>query len=266
MNMMGDPNEPGHDEELFKGLVVTNPGTKPRGPLGWSASVLAHAALIAGLVLVPLFWSGPLPPQPNYIRALIYNPPPPPPPPPARGSTMLEDPKPPEPQGAEPEPTPEPQLTAQLDFPDDEELLPDPGDMEDQFGDELGDLLGMPEGMAGGVVGGQVGGVPGGVFGGVVGGTGDIPIFDYDRAPRPIKITKPQYPQEAFVKKIEGTVLVEILIDRRGRVVRAQVLESIPLLDAAALETVKQWIFSPAIKDGRAVATVVNVPVGFRIF
>ena len=64
-----------------------------------------------------------------------------------------------------------------------------------------------------GVEGGVVGGVPGGVIGGVIGGTGDGPVLDYDQPPRPIKITKPQYPQEAFVKKIEGTVTVEILID-----------------------------------------------------
>ena len=174
--------------------------------------------------------------------------------------------KPPENVGPDPAPTPEPE-TEQIEFPEiEDELVPDPGEELDQFGDELGDLLGMAEGMIGGVRGGQVGGVPGGVIGGVVGGTGDIPVFDYDQPPRPIRITRPEYPQEAFVKKIEGTVLVEILIDRRGRVVRARVIESIPLLDAAALKTVKQWIFSPAIKNGRAVATVANAPVGFRIF
>jgi protein TonB len=64
--------------------------------------------------------------------------------------------------------------------------------------------------MEGGVDGGVVGGVPGGVLGGVVGGTGDVPVpeMDYDRPPRLIRQTKPKYPQEAFVKKVEGVVLV----------------------------------------------------------
>jgi protein TonB len=111
-----------------------------------------------------------------------------------------------------------------------------------------------------------VGGIPGGVLGGVLGGTGTGPVMDYDSAPRPIKITRPQYPQEAFVKKIEGTVIVEILIDSTGRVVRARVIQSVPMLDAAALQTVYQWVFEPAIKRGRPVPTIAHAPVAFRIY
>ena len=91
-------------------------------------------------------------------------------------------------------------------------------------------------------------------------------MMDYDQAPRPIKITRPQYPTEAFVKKIEGTVLVEIVIDSAGRVVNARIKQSIPALDAAALRTVKEWMFSPAIKHGHPVATIALAPVSFRIF
>ena len=101
-----------------------------------------------------------------------------------------------------------------------------------------------------------MGGVPGGVIGGVIGGTGDGPVLDYDQPPRPIKMDKPEYPQEAFVKKIEGTVEVEILIDANGNVARARVIQSIPALDQAALKTVYRWRFSPAIKNGRPVARI----------
>ena len=120
--------------------------------------------------------------------------------------------------------------------------------------------------MEGGVEGGQVGGVFGGVVGGVLGGTGTGPVMDYDQAPRPIKITRPTYPQEAFIKKIEGTVVVEILIDIQGRVVRARVIQSVPLLDAAAIQTVYQWVFSPAMKHGRPVPTLAHAPVAFHIY
>ena len=41
---------------------------------------------------------------------------------------------------------------------------------------------------------------------------------------------------------------------------------SIPQLDAAAIQTVRQWIFSPAIKGGRPVATIAQAPVSFRIY
>jgi len=124
---------------------------------------------------------------------------------------------------------------------------------------------GVPQGMEGGVEGGIVRGVPGGVLGGDLGGTGTGPVMNYDSPPRPIKITRPQYPKDAFRKKVEGTVIVEILIDETGRVARARVIQSVPLLDAAALQTVYQWAFQPAIKGGRPVPTIAHAPVAFRI-
>jgi TonB family protein len=109
--------------------------------------------------------------------------------------------------------------------------------------------------------------VPGGTAGevqsGVVGGEA---VVDYDSPPRAIKITRPQYPQQAFAEKIEGTVLVEILIDTQGRVAKARVIQSVPLLDAAALETVYQWVFQPAVKHGGPVAILAQVPVYYRIY
>jgi TonB family protein len=77
---------------------------------------------------------------------------------------------------------------------------------------------------------------------------------------------RPLYPQDAFVKKVEGTVVLEIVIDERGRVVRTRILRSIPLLDAAAVTAVRQWVFAPAQKQGRAVASLAVAPVTFRIF
>jgi protein TonB len=90
-------------------------------------------------------------------------------------------------------------------------------------------------------------------------------VPDYDEPPRPIKIVKPRYPPKAFAKKIEGTVELEILIDAKGLVARPRILKSVPGLDQAALETVHQWRFSPAVKNGRPVATIALAPVIFRI-
>jgi protein TonB len=77
--------------------------------------------------------------------------------------------------------------------------------------------------------------------------------------------TRPQYPEEAFIKKVEGTVLLEILINVDGRVAHAEDLRSIPLLDEAALATVQQWLFEPALKNGRPVATLARAPISFTI-
>ena len=181
------------------------------------------------MVLVPILWPTQSPDHPDYIRALIYNPPPPPPPPLPKGSAMMEKQEPAKPVTPDPEPD-TPKFTA--DIPKEDPLKHEARDKEtEQAGSPNGSDIGVPEGMEEGVEGGVVGGVPGGVLGGVIGGTGDGVVMDYDQGPRPIKITQPKYPPEAFVKKIEGTVEVEILIDSTGRVSKARVVRSIPALD-----------------------------------
>jgi protein TonB len=250
-------------DNLFKDLVVSNP-TKARSAFWVQGSLLAHVAALAALILIPIFWSGPPPEHTDYIRALIYNPPPPPPPPLPKGSALIEKAEPAKP--VTPEPKPE-KPDFKVDVPKEAPLKPEarPPDT-DQSGSPNGSDIGMAEGMEVGVEGGVVGGVPGGVIGGVIGGTGDGPVLDYDQPPRAIRMDKPQYPQEAFVKKIEGTVEVEILIDASGNVTRARVIQSIPALDQAALQTVYRWRFSPAIKNGHPVATIARAPVAFRIY
>jgi periplasmic protein TonB len=252
-------------DSLFKNLVVSNP-TKARSPFWVQGSFAAHAVAIALLILVPILWPGPPPEHTDYIRALIYNPPPPPPPPLPKGSALLERVEPAKPVTPDPKPQ-KPDFTAKIEVPKEEPIKPEARSPEDeQRGSPTGSDIGMAEGMEIGVEGGVVGGVPGGVIGGVVGGTGDGPVLDYDQPPRPIKMPRPVYPQEAFVKKIEGTVLVEILIDASGNVIRASIVQSIPALDQAALQSVYQWRFSPAMKKGRPVATIAQAPVSFRIF
>jgi protein TonB len=257
------PRDPA--DELFKDLVVSNPSRVRSRSRTWQVSLIGHAVGILMIVLIPILWPESAPQAPDYIRALIYNPPPPPPPPLPKGTAMLEKAEPAKPVTPEPEPD-RTKLTAELE-PEEKPLEREQRDSaEEQAGSPTGSDMGDPAGMDIGVEGGVVGGVPGGVLGGVIGGTGDGPVLDYDQPPRAIKITQPRYPPDAFVKKIEGTVEVEILIDSSGRVARARVIRSIPLLDAAALQTVYQWVFAPAIKGGRPVATVASAPVTFRIF
>jgi protein TonB len=261
------PPTPDEDELFTASLVASNPRKLERTWWGTQVSLVAHVVTVASLILVPIFWPSESPEQRDMIRALLYDPPPPPPPPLPKGSNLAPKTEAAKPVTPDPEVKKEPKFEAPIEQPVEKPLTPEnKAPADEQFGSDTGDETGVADGMEGGVVGGQVGGVPGGVLGGVVGGTGTGPVMDYDTAPRPIKITRPQYPQEAFIKKIEGTVIVEIMIDSQGRVVRARVIQSVPLLDAAALQTVYQWIFSPAIKHGRPVATMAHAPVAFRIY
>jgi protein TonB len=262
---IGPPSGGASEEEpIFTSLIASAPAPS-RVWSGARYSLPVHVVVLALIVLVPLFWPEAPPDQPDYIKALIYNPPPPPPPPLPKGSALVQ--KQDRAQPTTPDPTPHDKFTQPVEKPTEDPIKPENKIAENQqVGSETGSDLGVPEGMEGGVEGGVVGGVPGGVLGGVIGGTGDGPVMDWDQAPRAIKQVKPIYPQDAFIKKIEGTVVVEVLIDSTGHVARTRVIQSVPALDAAAIQTVNQWVFAPAVKHGRPVATIVHVPVTFRIF
>jgi protein TonB len=258
------------EDHLFASALVTSeaPQRTRFQQLSGRVSLAAHVTVLAAIVLVPIFLPEELPEQGDR-RVVFFDAPPPPPPPMQRGSSTRPEEVKPEPPKKVSENTPKPDLVAPIETPQPEEkpLEPEAGvKPEDQFGSETGSDLGDALGMEGGVEGGVVGGVPGGVLGGMVGGTGTGAVMDFDSPPRVIKQARPQYPQDAFVKKIEGTVLIEALVSSQGRVANARVIQSVPLLDAAALQAVYQWVFQPAMKHGRPVATIIHMPVAFRIY
>jgi periplasmic protein TonB len=127
---------------------------------------------------------------------------------------------------------------------------------------------GKPGGSDYGVVDGVEDGLPGGRRGGRIGGApwgdGDE-IVAYDLSPRLLRQYRPAYPADAALQRIEGTVVVDLWIGRDGKVHDARVVQSIPLLDAEAVRTVRRWEFTPALKRGAAVPSIVRADVKFTI-
>jgi periplasmic protein TonB len=249
--------------EFFVNLNA--PQLKERSRRGYYASAAVHVALLLAALAVPFYSHVPMPElQSDPIVAIIYNPGAPPPPPKLLGNVdipVAERPK------SQPAPV-NPASDSRLTVPD--AVVNNTGsasgnDVSSDIGSPNGSPLGDPLGEDGGILGGEVGGT-GDTLGGCIGCTGSGPVTDYEQGPRPIRLTRPQYPQEAFVKKIEGTVTVEIWIDATGKVVHTRVIKSIPQLDLAAIQTVKQWLFAPATKNGRPVAALAHAPVTFRIY
>lgn len=131
---------------------------------------------------------------------------------------------------------------------------------------ESGSALGVSDGIEGGAVGG----IPGGVEGGAVAQPAtpsDVPLqVGRDvKAPKKLKDVRPNFPSAAMAARIQGTVIVEIMIGRDGRIHSTQLLKSVPLLDAAALEAVRQWEYAPTTVDGNAVAVLMTVTVHFSL-
>jgi protein TonB len=82
----------------------------------------------------------------------------------------------------------------------------------------------------------------------------------YDTAPEAITRVAPTYPDSAREARVDGTVIMKALVCKDGSVGDIVIVNSIPMLDAAAAAAVYQWQFKPAVLDGRPVATWVAVP------
>jgi TonB family protein len=80
-----------------------------------------------------------------------------------------------------------------------------------------------------------------------------------------IKDVKPVYPPIALAAGVQGIVAVEVRIEPDGTVGTATVVRSIPLLDQAALDAVKQWRFKPTLLNGQPVAVVMTVTINFTL-
>jgi len=155
---------------------------------------------------------------------------------------------------------------ALLPAPDLKAQQTEPEQHRPEAGADNGSERGDASGMEGGSEDGMIGGVREGTADGVPNGTGNGPVSDYDAPPRIVRQTQPRYPTQAFVQRVEGTVVLEIVIDPTGHVSRARVIQSIPLLDAAARDAVNEWLFQPALKRGRPVSSIAHAPVRFHIY
>lgn len=81
----------------------------------------------------------------------------------------------------------------------------------------------------------------------------------------PRRLGNAVYPQDAKTAGIQGAVRAEILVNEEGLVTDARVVRSVPTLDDAALEAVREWRFEPAMIDGAAVPVKMEVTVNFTL-
>lgn len=84
-------------------------------------------------------------------------------------------------------------------------------------------------------------------------------------APRKIVNVPPRYPPHAQAARVEGTVVLDAVIDPTGRVTDVRVTHSVNLLDQAALEAVRQWRFTPTLLNGEPVSILLTVTVRFTL-
>jgi protein TonB len=249
---------------MFESFNRGSPGAPRHRVAVTSVSVLVHAVVLGGLLLIPLLVVAPsVPGLPNEMMAFVAPPPaPPPPPPPAAPPphrARAERPK--------PAPVRRTEAPAPIEAPSTikPETVPDEGE---------GSAVG---GVEGGIVRGVEGGVVHGLVGGVVGGLGTIVAPPTAPPPAPIRVggniktpalishPQPEYPSLALMAHVEGTVILEATVDKTGHVESARVLRSAGVLDAAAVAAVEQWRYSPLILNGRPEPFIVTVTAAFHL-
>lgn len=219
------------------------------------AQALAGAA---ALVIPALFVAEQIPEIPTMLAFVAPPPPPPPPPPPVHRSAPAR------------------RVTQAQRAPSTPEATPP---LESPHA--TADKPTGPPGVEDGVPGGVEGGVSVGMVGGLVGSVPEPPPLSPPPAPsarEPVRIggdiqppallhrVKPVYPPAAIATRLQGIVILEALVDRDGTVTSVKILRSAGrILDREALAAVRQWRYSPLLRNGRRERFVLTVTLSFSV-
>ncbi len=213
-----------------------------------------QAVIIVIMVLIPLLITEALPKQQLTTFLVAPPPPPPPPPPPAAPVHIVHQVQTDIVNGQLRTPTKIPQKVQMIK----EDEAPPP---------------------MGGVMGGVAGGIPGGQTGGVIGGivSSTQVAVPHVAAPQRIRVSsgvsrgnlvhqvQPTYPPIARTAHIQGQVLLEAEISKEGDVVNLHVISGPPMLQASAIDAVKQWKYKPYLLNGEPVVVDTQITVIFSL-
>ena len=210
-----------------------------------AVSIVVHAALVVVLVIVPLYAMDALPGARQvtaFIPTVAPEPPAPPPPPSV---------------ARQPATTVVARDVAPSTAPD--TIAPETPVTAVPPGVPLGDRDVVPGGTPGGIPLPDVPAPP------PPAPTEPLRLGGKIRAPQKIVNVPPVYPEIARRAQVQGTVFLEAIISENGRVRDVRVLRSMPLLDAAAMDAVRQWQFTPTLLNGQPVAVIMTVTVTFKL-
>ncbi len=157
----------------------------------------------------------------------------------------------------------------------DPSILADPSTVlpqvnSDHYGDPFSHsgILSNGTGSGGGIGNGKGGGVGNGEGNGFGGGFGNGVYRPGGGVTAPTVLYKrePEYSDEARKAKLQGAVVLYIIVTPDGKASNIKVQKSLGLgLDEKAMEAVAAWKFSPGKKDGKAVPVEAYIEVNFRL-
>jgi protein TonB len=77
----------------------------------------------------------------------------------------------------------------------------------------------------------------------------------------------PRYPRIARRRGYEGTVVLEVLVNKEGKVSDYRIIQSCghSVLDKAAMKSIRDWLFEPGMRGDKKVEMWVKVPIRFEL-
>ncbi len=242
-----------------------------RKPVDWLISLGIHLAIVAVVMLIPLFITQAIDLGQFRYTYLVA---------PSLAAPSGPLPPPPPAAAARPQQAPRPQnftakLIAPIAIPKAIEM---PRVAEEAPSEEA---MGVPGGVVGGVPGGQIGGVLGGTLGGeglpappppvILTPTpppvpsGPQRVGGQVKAPHVIFAAKPEYPPLAKQARVQGIVQIEAIIDEHGNVVQMKAVSGSGLLIPAAMRALAQWKYEPTYLNGEPYPVSLTVEVTFQM-
>ena len=94
---------------------------------------------------------------------------------------------------------------------------------------------------------------------------GPVKVADLPVPPHKIVDVRPIYPEPARAARIEGLVVMEAVLDPTGHVTQLRVIRSVPLLDQAAMNAVRQWRYTPTMYYGKPVSVLMTITINFTL-
>ena len=257
--------EPLH--EVFAEAMLEDASThQVRSVFDWVAAIGVHFAILAALLILPLYFTAGLDFQKLNLTFLAAPAMPAAPPPPPMAASAS-----PRPARVAPVRVITPgKLTAPSFIPKTVATGPSgAGDAPDEA------LMGVAGGVPGGIPGGQVGGVLGGVLGGALKGVAPpaLPVAAGPKVPvrvggdvKPPRLLygpDPVYPILAKQAHLSGVVVIEAVIDEHGTVTGMRVISGHPILIPSALTAVSKRKYEPTVLDGEPTPIDLRVEVTF---
>jgi protein TonB len=94
---------------------------------------------------------------------------------------------------------------------------------------------------------------------------GPIRAAQLPEPPRKIVDVRPLYPEIARAARVQGTVMLEAVLDTTGRVTQLRIVKSVPLLDQAASDAVSRWRYTPSVYGGHPVSVLMTITIRFTL-